>query len=170
VLQTPEPIKINQPEIFQKLRNRFGVRTGVGRNAELAMSIQPVVDVNPLLLRTRGFTFTVVPSSATTWLALTCPATAFYHLKRVWYADLALSDYTYKVQMRAQTLDIPTTTRDISLTNSVVAAGAAENGALDVVGLTMRPGDSLLLDVSAHTAGGSGTLIEVLLDEEDCSS
>ena len=163
-----QPIVIDSP-VLHKLRGRLGVRSGLGRNAELSLIVVPTVDIDPLLRKTVADDAVIVPSAVTFYQLFSVPTTKFYRLKRVWTEDLALSDYSYQVVVRVHQLGTDAGNIVVPVTPYIVAAGVADNGSISLEGITLQPGNNIGINVDAWTAGGSGTRISVLLEEVDCA-
>jgi len=146
------------------------VRTGIGRSAELDYIIHLMLDIDPLLLVSRIHHQTAVIPDATGFKSVVGPSVGeYWHLKGVEVEDKATSDYTYNVAISAPGSGSESA-NNLVVGLSRVAAGAAVPFPLSLIGITLRPGQDLGIDVSSWTAGGGGTGFKVLYDLEDCSS
>lgn len=161
-----QPIVVNRPEIFQKIRSRLGVQTGRGRNAELDMVIHPIIDVDPLLLEGRGHDFTASVIGNASVLLFACPDGEFWHLLRMSALQID-GTFDYQIGLAAPKTESPATTVEVPLA-PVVADGSAMQ-LIDLGGITMRPGMSLRATGSTHSVTGD-LFVMLLYDLEDCSS
>jgi len=163
---TYAPIKIHRPEIYQKIRNRLGVETGIGRSAELLMSIQPILDIDPLLLVSEVFYASATISADGDASMGTVPAGEFWHLKAASVHGGATG--TYDLALGILGRDKAGNARTVYLSVPVAATGIwMPVPALN--GLTLRPGDQLQRSVTGYSVGSTAT-IAVWYDLEDCSS
>lgn len=164
-----EPIVINRPGIYQKLRNRLGVRTGIGRSAELEMSLQPTIDVDPLLLETRvAIANDVDVDSVTANTVFTVPPGEFWHCKCVSLETVAGTDFSLFFRLLAPNAADPSAGTFGPLSPLHVFSG------IDVfavqLGQTLRPGDDVGWESLVWVAAGGNAVMTLTYDLEDCSS
>lgn len=163
-----QEIKINRPEIFQKLRSRLGVRTGLGRSADLELSIQPTIDIDPLLLLSRAHHVPVTVGSVTSATVHTVPAGEFWHMKSVSFESVAGADYSLLMTTTHPAADDPAATLTVPLTELWTFSGIGLR--LQVLGMTIRPGDKLGWESLVWVADGGAGLMNIAYDLEDCAS
>lgn len=160
-----QPIALNVPKAFQYIRSRLGIRTGIGRNAELSMIVVPVVQIDPLLLVSRSHHKTIDVAAAAGFSGFTCPPGEFWHLKKL--ASIAAGDYSYVLLIYAPSYEDPLTING-TVVQSLVLDDAG-TVVTDLSGIVMRPGDAIEATSSAYVTQGDLSL-DLLFDLEDCSS
>lgn len=163
-----QPIKINRPAIFQKIRNRFGVRTGVGRSADLDMAIHPTFDVDPLLLESRAHHETISVNSVRSLEEFAVPDGEYWHVKTLALESSVDADYSLFLWV-SRPISTGGVTQ-IPVTDLWVVSGIGVR-VQNLDGLVARPGDSFGYDSLVWVANGSGIdEMRISYDLEDCSS
>lgn len=164
-----QPITINRPEIFQKIRRRLGVRTGTGRSAELEMAISPTIDVDPLLLLSRVHHVLVEVDSVRPVIEHTVPEGEYWHMNNVSWESVALADFSLFMTIDRPPSDSPGSTQRAPVSDLWVFSGIGLRvQSLD--GMTLRPGDTLGWESLVWVANGGFSVMTIVYDLEDCSS
>lgn len=162
-----QPIAIQKPSIFQKLRSRLGIRTGIGRSAELEYTIQPVVQVDPLLLESRAGTWSFTVAGNGTTPLVTVPAGEVWHLKFMDRWEDGAADFYLRILIVRPDQDDPTTTYSFIISPATPDSTAVV--VIDVRDIIMRQGDQLEAIVGNYISG-TVTNMALLYDLEDCGS
>jgi len=163
-----EPIHIDRPEIFQKVRSRLGVRTGVGRSAELDMAIHPMIDVDPLLLESRVHHIIVTVDSVRPVIEHTVPAGEYWHMKNASWESVANADFSLFLTSDRPPTDNPASTQRAPLSDLWAFSGIGVR--VQPLNMTLRPGDTLGWESLVWVANGGNSVFTVVYDLEDCSS
>lgn len=152
--------------IFSKLRSRYRIQTGSPQNVELLLSIQPVTQIDPLALVSRGEGRVVTFNAAETNTMHTPGAGEVWHLKR-WHIAQLDGNIAWQAKIAAPTYGTPANQQHISL--SAVHASGVEEDFFDLEGLVLRFGDELAVTSSSYVAEADmeGRLF---FDLEDCAT
>ena len=164
-----QPIVINRPEIYQKLRSRLGTRSGTGRNAELEMSIQPVVAIDPLLLLSRSHHSTNQGvDSVRSAPVFTVPPGEYWHLNSVSWESVAGADYSLFLWAARPTGENPSTSAQVPITDLWTFSGIGLRQASPSI--ILRPFDQVGWASLIWVANGGDASLLIAYDLEDCSS
>lgn len=161
------PIVANAPGLWAKLRNRFGVRTGEGRNAELLTTIQPTTDLDALALLSRAgeWSFTVSANGATDFVVV--PPGEVWHCKFLDRWDDGAADFYLHVSIVRPDATDPGTTYEFVIYPAVPDSITVI--VTDVRHVILRQGDILRGTVGNYISGADA-FISLLYDLEDCGT
>lgn len=156
----------NAPEIWGKIRERFGVETGPGQQAELLMSIQPVTNLDMLTWETRVAVWTMAVSENGVMVIATVPAHEIWH-PRNYRLNRSTGGNNSEIRIAATDYSDPAATRTSVGWAASVAVGTDTYG--DLLDNILRPGDALELHVDGYASTGN-TFLYLKLDVEPCGS
>jgi len=158
--------QIDSAEVWQRLRGRLNVRAGAPSVANLALSVQPTVAIEPLLGITRVGYWTTAVTADAQYTYATVPNNEMWHLG-AWRFAPADGTYNSNFRLLLPDYDDPSTQRTLQLH---VGGGTGTAVFGDLTGTLLRPGDSLATGVTTGYSSPGTNEIYIILQVEDISS